>query len=91
MIARSAISRQAQRAARQSWQQSRNYAAATGSLAYQTGDANGIKVASRDQPGAVSTLALVTKAGTRYEPVPGLAEALQRYAFKVRWNTCGRA
>ncbi|KAK4630975.1 Cytochrome b-c1 complex subunit 2, mitochondrial [Fulvia fulva] len=82
MIARSAISRQAQRAARQSWQQSRNYAAATGSLAYQTGDANGIKVASRDQPGAVSTLALVTKAGTRYEPVPGLAEALQRYAFK---------
>ena len=80
MIARSAISRQAQRAVRQAWQQSRNYAAATGSLAYETGSANGIKVASRDQPGAVSTLALVSKAGTRYEPVPGLAEALQRYA-----------
>lgn len=62
----------------------RNYAATSGSFAYQTADANGIKVASRDQAGPVTTVALVAKAGTRYEFVPGLAEALDRYSFKVR-------
>lgn len=85
MIARSAISRQAQRAVRQSWTQStRGYAAASGSFQYQTADSNGIKIASRDIAGPVSTVALVSRAGTRYETWPGLAEALDRYAFRVR-------
>lgn len=83
MLSRSATLRQT--IARQAKLQStRNYAAASGSFAYQTGDANGIKVAGRDQAGPVTTLALVAKAGTRYEFVPGLAEGLDRYAFKVR-------
>jgi ubiquinol-cytochrome c reductase core subunit 2 len=82
MLSRSAISRQAQRALRCA-QSTRGYAAASGSFQYQTSDANGLKVASRDQAGPVTTLALVAKAGTRYEFVPGLAEGLERYAFKV--------
>lgn len=65
-------------------QSTRNYAAASGSFAYKTGDANGIKFASRDQAGPVTTVALVAKAGTRYEFLPGLAEGLDRFAFKVR-------
>lgn len=89
MISRVAIQRQAQRALRQSWQQStRGYASpASGSLAYQQGDANGIKYASRDYAGPVTTLALVSKAGTRHQILPGLAEGLERYAFRVRQET----
>ncbi|CAK3878243.1 Cytochrome b-c1 complex subunit 2, mitochondrial [Lecanosticta acicola] len=85
MIARSAIQRQTQRALRQSWNQStRGYAATTsGSLQYQQGDSNGIKFASRDNAGVVSSVALVSKAGTRYQTLPGLAEALVRYAFRT--------
>ena len=58
-------------------------APASGSYTYQTGNANGIKFASRDVPGPIGSLALVAQAGTRYETVPGLAEGLNRYAFKV--------
>ncbi|KAF2162064.1 hypothetical protein M409DRAFT_27443 [Zasmidium cellare ATCC 36951] len=84
MISRAAIQRQAQRALRQSWQPStRGYASpASGSLAYQQGDANGIKYASRDYAGPVTTLALVSKAGTRHQILPGVAEGLERYAFR---------
>ncbi|QIX01766.1 hypothetical protein AMS68_007283 [Peltaster fructicola] len=83
MLSRSSLCRQAQRAARQSFQQRRGLAApASGSFEYQTGDAQGIKYAARDIPGPVATLAIVTKAGTRYQPLPGLTEGLQRYAFK---------
>ena len=87
------LSRQAVRsAARQSWQQQRRglAAPASGSFQYQTGDAQGVKFASRDLPGPVGSLAIVAKAGTRFEHVPGLAEGLNRYAFKVRSTTsCG--
>lgn len=63
----------------------RGYAsAASASLQYTVSDASGLKVASRDIPGPVSTLAIVSKAGTRYQPAPGLAEGLDRYAFRVR-------
>jgi ubiquinol-cytochrome c reductase core subunit 2 len=34
--------------------------------------------------GPTASLALVAKAGTRYEWVPGLAEALEKFAFRVR-------
>ena len=86
MLSRSAIGRQAQQAARRPWlqQQCRGLAApASGSFQYETAEAQGIKYASRDIPGAVASLALVSQAGTRYQTVPGLAEGLQRYAFKV--------
>jgi hypothetical protein len=55
-----------------------------GSFQYQTGEAKGIKIAAREIPGAVATVALVSHAGTRFQPLPGLAEGLDRYAFKVR-------
>jgi len=38
-------------------------AAASGSFEYQTGEAAGVKYASRDLPAATTTLAVVAKAG----------------------------
>jgi len=87
MLSRSAVGRQAQRAVRQSHAQSvRGYAAASAPFQYQAGEAAGIKIASRDIPGPVATLAIVANAGTRYQFLPGLAEGLQRYAFKATEN-----
>jgi hypothetical protein len=60
-------------------------APASGSFAYQTGDAAGIKYGSRDLSGPTTTLALVSRAGTRYQWLPGLAEGLEKFSFKVRW------
>ncbi|KAK4580524.1 ubiquinol-cytochrome c reductase core subunit 1 [Recurvomyces mirabilis] len=80
MLSRSA----ARSAARQSWQQQRRglAAPASGSFSYNIGEAGGVKVASRDVAGPIGSLALVSQAGTRYQTVPGLAEGLNRYAFK---------
>lgn len=85
MLSRSALGRHTQRAVRRSWQQqNRGLAApASGSFQYEAGDAQGVKFASRDIPGPVSSLAIVAKAGTRYQAFPGLTEALEQYAFKV--------
>lgn len=58
-------------------------AAASGSFQYETGDASGVKYASRDLPGATTTLTVVAKAGTRYQPLPGYSDALEKFAFKV--------
>lgn len=55
-----------------------------GSFQYETGEAQGIKFATRDFVGPVTSVALVSRAGTRFQPLPGLAEGLDRYAFKVR-------
>lgn len=64
--------------------QTRGLAApASGSFQYETGDASGVKYASRDIPGATTTLAVVAKAGSRYEPLPGYSDALEKFAFKV--------
>ena len=86
MICRQALRRQAQGALRshQPVQRRGLAAPASGSFTYETGDASGIKVASRDIPGPVASVQLVAKAGTRFEPVPGLSEGLERFAFKVR-------
>jgi ubiquinol-cytochrome c reductase core subunit 2 len=88
MFSRSTACRGAQRAARQAAvrpSQRRGLAApASGSFQYQAGEANGVKFASRDYAGATATLALVAKAGTRYQPLPGLTEGLQHFAFRVR-------
>lgn len=59
-------------------------AAASGSFSYEAGDASGIKYASRDIPGPTTTLAVVARAGTRFQPLPGFSEGLEKYAFKVR-------
>jgi hypothetical protein len=58
-------------------------AAASGTFSYETSEAAGIKIASRDIPGPTAYLAVVAKAGTRYQPLPGLTEALEKFAFKV--------
>ncbi|RMZ89992.1 hypothetical protein DV736_g2787, partial [Chaetothyriales sp. CBS 134916] len=57
-------------------------ATASGSFQYQTGEAHGVKYASRDVPGPTTTLAIVSKAGTRYQPLPGYSDALEKFAFK---------
>lgn len=59
-------------------------AAASGSFQYETGDASGVKFASRDVPGATTTLAVVARGGTRFQPYPGYSDALEKFAFKVR-------
>ncbi|KAK4999281.1 ubiquinol-cytochrome c reductase core subunit 1 [Elasticomyces elasticus] len=86
MISRSAIGTHAARALRRrpaTLVTSRGLAApASGSFQYETGEASGVKFASRDLTGPTTTLALVAKAGTRYQPLPGLTEGLQRYAFR---------
>ncbi|KAF4303790.1 Peptidase M16 [Botryosphaeria dothidea] len=86
MLSRQSVGRHAQRALRRQCVQPANRrglaAPASGSFQYQTGDASGVKFASRDLPGPTTTLALVSKAGTRYQPLPGLTEALEKFAFK---------
>ena len=58
-------------------------AAASGSFSYETGEATGVKFASRDLPGPTTHLAVVAKAGTRYQPLPGFSDGLEKFAFKV--------
>ncbi|KAI3327556.1 ubiquinol-cytochrome C reductase complex CORE protein 2 precursor [Xylariaceae sp. AK1471] len=94
MLSRTAFSRGVQLAARrQGRSQLRGYAAAAGSsipnsFAYETADVAGVKVATRDSRGPTTKLAIVAKAGTRYEPAPGLTVGLEEFAFK---NTASRS
>ncbi|KAI8943708.1 hypothetical protein NX059_001689 [Plenodomus lindquistii] len=87
MLSRSTACRGAHRIARQQAvrpaTQRRGLAApASGSFQYQSGEANGVKYASRDFAGPTTTLALVAKAGTRFQPLPGLTEGLANFAFR---------
>ncbi len=59
-------------------------AGSTSSWFESTADVAGVKVASRDAHGPTTKLAVVVKAGTRYQPLPGLTVGLEEYAFKVR-------
>ncbi|KIV99932.1 uncharacterized protein PV09_08453 [Verruconis gallopava] len=61
-------------------------APASGSFAYQIGEAAGTKFASRDLTGPTTTLALVSRAGTRYQFLPGLTEGLRGFAFRNTEN-----
>jgi len=56
--------------------------AASTSASYEATDITGVKVAARDDGGPTTRLAIVAKAGTRYEPLPGLAVGLEEFAFK---------
>jgi len=89
MFASTALGRNASRAFRLPFRTCpsgrRNLAApASGGFSYESSEANGVKYASRDLPGATTTLAVVAKAGTRYQKLPGYSDALEKYAFKVR-------
>jgi ubiquinol-cytochrome c reductase core subunit 2 len=90
MISRSAIGRNAQLALRrqcraQPANQRGLAAVASGSTSfnYDKSDVNGIKVASRDVFGPTTKLAVIAKAGTRYQSLPGLTVGLEHFAFKV--------
>lgn len=88
MIGRSALTRGARLALRRQdcakVAQRRGYAAAasTEAASYESTDINGIKVASRDPRSPTARLAIVAKAGTRYQPLPGLSVGLEEFAFK---------
>ncbi|KAG6010274.1 hypothetical protein E4U21_007323 [Claviceps maximensis] len=87
MISRSTFAKSAQQAVRRSCSvqplQRRGFAAvATSSGAFETADVSGLKVASRDTHGPTTKLAIVAKAGTRYQPLPGLTVGLEEFAFK---------
>ncbi|GKT51908.1 cytochrome b-c1 complex subunit 2, mitochondrial [Colletotrichum spaethianum] len=89
MISRPSLARPAQQALRHSscarTISGRRFAsAAAGSGAFETSDVGGVKVAARDSQGPTTKLAIVAKAGTRYQPLPGLAAGLESFAFKVR-------
>jgi ubiquinol-cytochrome c reductase core subunit 2 len=57
--------------------------AATPGLQYDVSESAGVKVANREVAGPTGTLALVAKAGSRYQPFPGFSDALELFAFKV--------
>lgn len=94
MIGRSALTRGARLALRRqdcaSLAQRRGYAAASASTetaSYESADINGIKVASRDPRGPTARVAVVAKAGSRYQPLPGLSVGLEEFAFKASQHT----
>jgi ubiquinol-cytochrome c reductase core subunit 2 len=91
MISRSAIGQKAQLALRRQCcaqpVNRRGFAAAVSgstSFSYESADVGGVKVASRDVAGPTTKLAVVAKAGTRYQSLPGLTSGLEQFAFKVR-------
>ncbi len=56
--------------------------AASGGFSYETGESEGVKFASRDLPGPTTHLAVVAKAGTRFQPLPGFSDGLEKFAYK---------
>ncbi|KAK3372867.1 ubiquinol-cytochrome C reductase complex CORE protein 2 precursor [Lasiosphaeria ovina] len=86
MISRSALTRGSQLALRSQGAAKlaqRGFAAvASPKASYEPTTVAGIKVASRDDQGPTTHLAVVAKAGTRYEPLPGLTVGLEAFAFK---------
>lgn len=90
MIGRSALTRGAQLALRRDGAklaQKRAYAATAGAstetASFESADINGINVASRDPRSPTTRLTVVAKAGTRYQPAPGLSVGLEEFAFKA--------
>lgn len=53
------------------------------SLNYSIADAAGVKIACNDVAGPTTRLAILAKAGTRYQTAPGIAAGLSLFAFKV--------
>ncbi|KAL1889198.1 ubiquinol-cytochrome c reductase core subunit 1 [Sporothrix stenoceras] len=92
MISRSAVSRASQVALRRqscAQAQSRGFAAAASTpAAFEATEVSGVSVVSKDAHGPSTKLAIVAKAGTRYQPAPGLTAGLEGFAFK---NTLKRS
>ncbi|KAK9243997.1 Metalloenzyme, LuxS/M16 peptidase-like protein [Lipomyces tetrasporus] len=61
---------------------SRSLATAAADLGFETSTVDGIKIATKDIAGPITTLSFVIKAGSRYATVPGVAHALQRFAYQ---------
>lgn len=80
MLSRSSLSRNAPRALAGRRAMA---SAANPTFHYDVSEAAGVKVASREVAGPTGTLALVSKAGSRYQPFPGFSDALEKFAFKV--------
>ncbi|KAJ5105110.1 hypothetical protein NUU61_002457 [Penicillium alfredii] len=80
MLSQSTLSRNAPRAL--SVGRRAMASAANPAFQYDVSDAAGVKVATRDVAGPTGTLALVAKAGSRYQPFPGFSDALEKFAFK---------
>ena len=87
MICREALSRGSQLALRRQGAAKlaqRGFAAvASPKASYEPTTVAGVKVASRDDNGPTTRLAIVAKAGTRFEPLPGLTVGLEEFAFKA--------
>ncbi|WEW56347.1 ubiquinol-cytochrome c reductase core subunit 1 [Emydomyces testavorans] len=49
---------------------------------YEATEAGGMKIACRDIPAPTTTLTVVAKAGSRYQPLPGYSDVLANFAFK---------
>ncbi|KAL4959877.1 ubiquinol--cytochrome-c reductase subunit 2 [Aspergillus stella-maris] len=81
MLSRSAVSRNAPRALKSASRRGMASAATPG-LQYDVSESAGVKVANREPVGVTGTLALVAKAGTRYQPFPGFSDALELFAFQ---------
>ncbi|CCG80565.1 Cytochrome b-c1 complex subunit 2,mitochondrial [Taphrina deformans PYCC 5710] len=63
--------------------QSRSMATeASQAFSFSVRDSAGIKVASRDDGRPTTSLSVVIKAGARYEPAPGVAHVLEKFAFQ---------
>lgn len=92
MICRPALTRGSQLALRRQGAAKlaqRGFAAVASPVAsYEPTDITGVKVASRDDGGPTTRLAIVAKAGTRYEPLPGLTVGLEEFAFKAGRPWC---
>jgi ubiquinol-cytochrome c reductase core subunit 2 len=84
MLSRSSISRNAPRALAAGRRAMAS--AANPTFQYDVSEASGVKVANREVGGATGTLALVAKAGSRYQPFPGFSDALEKFAFKVGFS-----
>ena len=50
-------------------------------------DSAGVKIAAVDNGEATSSVTFLVKAGSRFENKPGVAHALQNFAFKVPQDT----
>ncbi|SPQ20584.1 d9fc39d4-5d9a-44ab-9d22-047791dae0d7 [Thermothielavioides terrestris] len=87
MICRPALTRGSQLALRRQGAAKlarRGFAAvASPKASYEPTTIGDVKVASRDDGGPTTRLAVVAKAGTRYEPLPGLTVGLEEFAFKA--------
>ncbi|KAL2360398.1 hypothetical protein RJZ56_006737 [Blastomyces dermatitidis] len=86
MLSRSAFGRNAPRCLRKQCiarpSSRRGMAAAAKGFDFESGEAAGVKFANREVAGPTTTLSLVAKAGSRYQPFPGYSDLLEKFAFK---------